>query len=152
MADGSKLKDLFAPIVASLALVAFVVFLVFMFKLIFIEEDYWSRAIYLLTGIESIALAAAGFFFGSEVRRKEAESAREDAGSARRDAKKAREESDEAKTQVKGILLDIETKREEFKKEIEKKEAEKEIFTKEDTIRITEDYLNDIIKRTLDRI
>jgi hypothetical protein len=55
------------------------------------SEQEWLRLTYLFTGVESIAFAAAGFFFGREVNRARAEQAEKRADSeSRRAAAEAR--------------------------------------------------------------
>jgi len=46
----------------------------------------WARAVYLLNGVESIAFAAAGYFFGTDVHRRRAEQVEKEVKSAREDA------------------------------------------------------------------
>jgi hypothetical protein len=56
----------------------------------------WTRAAYLLGGVEAIAFAAAGYFFGREVNRQRAESAEEQADQAGQQAEQARSAALEA--------------------------------------------------------
>ncbi len=42
-------------------------------------DQQWLRAIYLLTGVEAVAFAAAGYIFAAQVQRSQLESARQDA-------------------------------------------------------------------------
>ena len=63
----------------------------------------WTRAAYLLNGIESIAFAAAGFFFGSDVHRRRAEQAEKDVESARKGAASAQVRAVEAETRLKDL-------------------------------------------------
>jgi hypothetical protein len=83
---GFDLKALLAPMVAIVALLAFAYFVIYMMGQITLDETQWTRAVYLFTGVESIAFAAAGFFFGSEVRRQQAESANQRADDAQNEA------------------------------------------------------------------
>lgn len=41
------------------------------------SETEWSRAVYLLSGVETVAFAAVAFFFGREIHRERAEKAEE---------------------------------------------------------------------------
>ncbi len=75
--DRSSLRELLAPIVALLILLAFVAFIIYMLWLTAAEEIEWTRAVYLFSGAEAVAFAAAGFFFGSEIQRKRVEKAEE---------------------------------------------------------------------------
>lgn len=58
-------------------------------------EPQWSRMIYVFGGVEAIAFAAAGYFFGKEVNRQRADKAEEKAdkaeGQARGDSEKKTE-------------------------------------------------------------
>ena len=69
-------KDVVVYAVAVVALIGFGLLLI----LLFIanesaDELVWTRYVYLLSGVEAIAFAAAGFLFGKEVHRKQAENA-----------------------------------------------------------------------------
>lgn len=89
----SDLKGLLAPIVGFLVLLGFSGLIIHMLGQVAVDETQWTRAVYLFAGVESIAFAAAGFFFGSEVRRQQAESAQERADEARVEADAAKEEA-----------------------------------------------------------
>ena len=93
---GSKLKDAMAPILGSVLVLFYIGFLLSMQAHIKEEDLYWTRYIYLLSGVEAIAFAAAGYFFGSEVNRKAAENAKQDAEAAKDDAAAANERATDA--------------------------------------------------------
>jgi hypothetical protein len=97
---GLDVKALLAPIVAILVLMAFSYFVIHMMGRITLEETQWTRAVYLFTGVESIAFAAAGFFFGSEVRRQQAESAEGRADDAQDEADAANERANAAENRA----------------------------------------------------
>jgi hypothetical protein len=61
--------------VAILAIAGFGVFVAFLLTRLGLDDLQWTRATYLLNGVEAIAFAAAGFLFGREVQRGRAESA-----------------------------------------------------------------------------
>jgi hypothetical protein len=84
-------KDWVAIILGAALVIGYLIFLFLMRSMINSEEVVWTRSVYLLSGLEAIAFAAAGYFFGSEVNRKAAESAKEDAETAKTDAKTAKE-------------------------------------------------------------
>ena len=72
---------------ALLALIALALFIRFLLANVAATELAWQRYVYLLTGIEAIAFAAAGYLFGREVNRgavqqaeKRAETAEDTAG------------------------------------------------------------------------
>ncbi len=56
-------------------LAGFALFMMFLLQWLSLGDSEWNRAIYLLGGVEAIAFAAAGYFFGKEINRKRAESA-----------------------------------------------------------------------------
>jgi hypothetical protein len=91
-----NLKDYLAPIVGVFFLGFYVIFLLSLRGSINAEETQWMRWIYLLSGVEAIAFAAAGYFFGSEVNRKAAEYAQEEADSAKSDAAEAGQQAMDA--------------------------------------------------------
>jgi len=104
-------KDILAPIVAFLALVGFALFIHYMLGLTRAQETEWTRAVYLFTGVEAIAFAAAGFFFGREVQRvraekaeKRAEDAEKHAIDAEREVAKGRSLSEAIKAKAAGQL------------------------------------------------
>ncbi|GIW25132.1 hypothetical protein [Meiothermus sp.] len=56
-------------------LIGFALLVVYMLSLLASSETTWSRALYVFAGVEAIAFAAAGYFFGREVHRGQAEMA-----------------------------------------------------------------------------
>lgn len=76
------MKNVLASFVALLALAGFAWFITYMLGLTTTTETQWTRAVYLFTGAEAIAFAAAGFFFGREVNRQRAERAEDRADKA----------------------------------------------------------------------
>lgn len=89
----NPLKDNLASILAFLLLIAFAIFIVYLLGLTSAQETQWTRSVYLFSGAEAIAFAAAGFFFGSEIQRKRAERAEEKAGEAEQAASEAEKEA-----------------------------------------------------------
>src|ERR1700761_9167059 len=72
---GNKLSTPVA-IVAVVILIAFVASIYFLFtQSATADERLWSRLVYLYGGIEALAFAAAGYLFGREVHRQQAENA-----------------------------------------------------------------------------
>lgn len=86
----STLKDWVSIILGAVLVILYLVFLFLMRNLVDADELAWTRSVYLLSGLEAIAFAAAGYFFGSEASRKAADSAKEDAETAKTDAKTAK--------------------------------------------------------------
>ena len=80
MAEDSKTpawRDSLAAVVAVSALLVFLVLVILMFLNRSGSETAWSRLVYLLTGVEAVAFAGAGWMFGKEVHRGEAQRAEE---------------------------------------------------------------------------
>lgn len=74
MAD-SKLSTP-VTIIAVVVLIAFIAAIYYLFTVSSsADERYWSRLLYLYGGIEALAFAAAGYLFGREVHRQQAENA-----------------------------------------------------------------------------
>ncbi|HTS98975.1 MAG TPA: hypothetical protein VMI33_20405 [Streptosporangiaceae bacterium] len=108
--DPPAWRESLAGAVAVSALVAFLVLVALMFLLRGGSETVWSRLVYLLTGVEAVAFAGAGWLFGKEVHRSEAQHAQEQVATeqqradradtaAREAADKADEARDEAEAQ-----------------------------------------------------
>jgi len=76
------LKDAVAPLLGVLILAAFAVFIIFMLSNLDFGEVKWARATYLFAGVEAVAFAAAGYFFGAQVQRGKVEEAKTEARSA----------------------------------------------------------------------
>ena len=68
-------KDLIAPIMGVIVIL-FLLFITYsVFGRLNLPDNEWTRAVYLLSGIEAVAFAGAGFLFGREVNRQRAENA-----------------------------------------------------------------------------
>lgn len=101
MAQNSKAsawRDSLAAVVAVSALLMFLVLVILMFLQRSGSDAAWSRLVYLLTGVEAVAFAGAGWVFGKEVHRGEVQRAEEQvqteqkrADQAEGDARKANE-------------------------------------------------------------
>jgi hypothetical protein len=83
------------------------------------SELEWTRAMYLLNGVEAVAFAAAGFLLGREVHRQQAEKAEERATEANQQADNAKETAAQAETRA----MEMKTKAESLKAAIEAKAA-----------------------------
>jgi hypothetical protein len=87
--------DRFVLTVAVSVLVAFAAFLWFMTTKASVNNEVeWNRLVYLFGGVEAIAFAAAGFLFGREVHRRQAEKAEQQAAKAEKQADKAGQRAD----------------------------------------------------------
>jgi hypothetical protein len=93
---GESMKDKTAPIVGIVILALFIVFNLYMLINLSMSPDLWTRAAYLLGGVEAIAFAAAGYFFGREVNRQRAERAEAEADQAGQKTEQARSDAVEA--------------------------------------------------------
>lgn len=91
----NPLKDSVAIGVALLAVTAFGAFTIFLLSRLEMVEPQWTRAIYLLNGIEAIVFAATGYLFGKEVHRGQAKAAEARANKA--EAKAEKETTDAVK-------------------------------------------------------
>ncbi len=106
MAQNSKAsawRDSLAAVVAVSALLMFLVLVILMFLQRSGSDAAWSRLVYLLTGVEAVAFAGAGWVFGKEVHRGEVQRAEEQvqteqkrADQAEGDAQKANETASRA--------------------------------------------------------
>lgn len=106
-------KDVIAPILGVGVLLAFGAFIVFLLKSLDLTDTQWSRAIYLFAGVEAVAFAAAGYFFGTQVQRGKVEEAKADAKAAERVASvtedKAKAERRAAKVFATGYVKQAES-------------------------------------------
>jgi hypothetical protein len=75
--------------VAVLAIIGFGAFVVYLVTHIGVSEQEWTRAAYVFGGVEAIAFAAVGWFFGKEVNRSRAEKAEARADTSDAEAVKA---------------------------------------------------------------
>jgi hypothetical protein len=92
----SSWQDISTAAIGLLAIIGFGWFIIYLVRQAAnpsMSELIWTRMTYLLTGVEAIAFAAAGYFFGKEVHRKQAES-------AEKRADIASEQADDAKTKA----------------------------------------------------
>jgi len=71
----SKGQWMVVAIVSGVIMIFYFGFLGYMFTVTDAQEPQWTRYVYLLTGVEAIAFAAAGFLFGKEVHREQAQNA-----------------------------------------------------------------------------
>jgi len=79
-------------VVAVLALFSFGLLILYMLsRTSNATELEWQRDVYLLSGVEAVAFAAAGFLFGKEVHRQQAEQAMARAGKAEEKAAEAQQ-------------------------------------------------------------
>lgn len=98
-----------APWVAIALLGVYVVFVASMFQLATdTNEIFWARRHELFGGIEALAFAAAGFFFGREVHRARAESAEQRADSEAKQKAAAQKEAAKASGGVEAAKKDVE--------------------------------------------
>jgi len=87
-------RDSLAAVVAVCFLLAFLVLVILMFTQRGGSETAWSRLVYLLTGVEAVAFAGAGWVFGKEVHRAQAQHAEARASQAETDARQASKDAE----------------------------------------------------------
>jgi hypothetical protein len=79
-----------ATVVAIAALFGFALLVIHMLRMTSADDKTWTRTTYLLHSVEAIAFAGAGFLFGKEVHRQQAEKAESRANIAEQDARNGR--------------------------------------------------------------
>ena len=102
-------KGIIATVLGILALVAFGIFAYYLAKHIGDGQTQWDRLVYIFGGIEAVAFAAVGYFFGKEVNRARAETAEENAKDAGKNAKQDQAKKSEAETKLSSLVKYIET-------------------------------------------
>lgn len=96
--DDSGTKFYFAAVVLGLALVAYAIMVIYLFRHTDATEPTWSRELLLLTGVEAITFAGVGWLFGKEVNRGAAEAAKDANEKASAKAEQAGVEEGKGKT------------------------------------------------------
>jgi len=81
-------KKTLAPWIGLFAIVAFAWFVRYLLQQISVDEQQWTRSVFIFGGVEAVAFSAIGYFFGKEVHRERAEKA-EDRNSVALEAAKA---------------------------------------------------------------
>lgn len=137
---GSTAREWLVTIVAIIALVAFAVFVSYLLRQIAATDQEWARLIYLLSGIEAIVFAAAGFLFGREVHRERAESAEAKASAATETTHQADLRAVQAEGAVKAIVHQIDVKRANY----QTKSAMYAALDAQQTARITQGDLDEL--------
>lgn len=109
-------RESLAAVVAVCALFLFLVLVILMFLQRGTSDTAWSRLVYLLTGVEAVAFAGAGWVFGKEVHRAEAQRAEEQvqteqnrADHAENDARQANENTQAERLRGARIVQAIQT-------------------------------------------
>jgi type VI protein secretion system component VasK len=98
-------------VVSIVVLLVFALFVNYMLGLTKVEETEWTRAVYLFSGVEAIAFAAAGFLFGREVHRVQAEKADKRADEAEKRASEAEKDAINGKALATAIKVKTQTYR-----------------------------------------
>ena len=93
-------KGIIATVLGVIALVAFGCFAYYLVKHIGEGQQQWDRLVYIFGGVEAVAFAAAGYFFGKEVNRARAETAEKRANDAEQKADNAKETVKEAQEKI----------------------------------------------------
>lgn len=108
----TSVKDT-SPLIAVTAIVILIglaIFIIYMLRHISAGETEWTRYVYLLTGVEAVGFAAAGYLFGKDVNRVRAEKAEARAVSAQLSANNAQKRAVEAETKGQDLTSLIQTK------------------------------------------
>jgi len=98
-----------ANIVGVVLLILFGAAVVYLLNHVTDTELQWSRLAYIFGGVEAMAFAAAGYFFGKEVNRERADSAEEKAKEAENKAKDEHGKKSQAETKLASLVKYIET-------------------------------------------
>jgi hypothetical protein len=101
-------KGTIATVLGVIALVAFFFSAYYLAKHIGDGQQQWDRLVYIFGGIEAVAFAAAGYFFGKEVNRARAETAEKKAEDAEKTAKQDHAKKTEAETHLSDLIKYIE--------------------------------------------
>lgn len=98
--EDESVKDTSPLIVATaiVILIGLAIFVIYMLRHISAEDTEWARYVYILTGVEAVGFAAAGYLFGRDVNRVRAEKAEARADSAQLTANNAQKRAVEAET------------------------------------------------------
>ena len=96
-------RDFMALLVAGIAVVGFGAFIIFLLSNLKMEEPQWTRAVFLLNGVEAITFAAAGYLFGREVHRGRAENAEKRADLAEDKAQKNENAANKGRALAKAV-------------------------------------------------
>jgi len=111
MANGTSRISTPAMVVAILVLVAFGGLLAYLFSISSAaSETLWNRSIFLYGGVEALAFAAAGFLFGKEVHRAQAENAEQRAEEKTREAERQATKAATAEANGRSLAKVIEAK------------------------------------------
>ncbi len=86
----------FAAIVTTVALLVFFALVFYLLFQVGVEDPAWTRYVYLLTGVETIAFAGVGWLFGREVHRAQVQSAEQRAENAVKSKDQAQQEKSAA--------------------------------------------------------
>lgn len=96
-----------ANIAALLVMVGFAMFILFLLGHTASDDKVWTRYVYLFGGVEAVAFAAAGFLFGREVHRGQAEAAQEQADAQQNRANASETAAAEAKANGKALAAAV---------------------------------------------
>jgi len=95
---GSRFKDAVASVLAIIIILSFIAMIYFLLQRLNLPEAEWARAMFLFAGVEAIAFAAAGFFFGTQVQRGNVQEAKAEARAASAVAAAADEAAESERT------------------------------------------------------
>ena len=85
----SRYREVATVMLGIVLILFFVAFVVYMLGNLAIVETAWTRAMFLFGGVEAVAFAAAGYFFGTQVQRGKVQEAKAESEAATKVAKRA---------------------------------------------------------------
>ncbi|HHV23258.1 MAG TPA: hypothetical protein GXX65_01485 [Methanosarcina sp.] len=114
--EDTSVKDTSPLIVATaiVILIGLAIFIIYMLRHVSADDTEWTRYIYILTGVEAVGFAAAGYLFGKDVNRVRAEKAEARADSAQNIANDAQKRAVKAETKGNDLANFVRNKAETF--------------------------------------
>ena len=101
----SGIREITILVTALLILAGFAAFVYYALGALLDAPDLrWTRAVYLLSGVEAVVFAAAGFLFGRDVNRSRAENAEVQLNEARKEVRAAEEKNSKGKALALAVL------------------------------------------------
>jgi len=113
--DTISSSDPVGKFIAAAVLVFFAILVGYMLYIVNFKDGLtdlnWARSLYIFSGIEAVAFAAAGYLFGREVNRRRAETAEEKADEEGKIADQAIADATEAQSNGRSLVSMIELKK-----------------------------------------
>lgn len=96
--EHNPVKDSLAAVLGILIILGFGAFIWYLMGNLGLSETEWARAMVLFGGVEAVAFAAAGYFFGTQVQRGNVQEAKAEAEAASKVARRADEVAEAERT------------------------------------------------------